>query len=528
MSISSLNALLDQSIQRHPQRTALVATADDAGSPERRYSFSELGKLVLQAASAFRARGIGAGERVAILHRNGPGFVVAYFGLARLGAVAVPLNFMIRKPDELAYMLGHCKAKGLVTETEFIASAAKARAALPGLASVWVTDKREGLPEGTEGFWPFVEGHAPLSEADGVAPVRAEDPACVLYTSGTTGMPKGVVLTHGNLTSNVEACIEAMALKDKDAMLCILPMFHTFAWTVCVLIPLRLGVRTVTARSVVPARPWLSMMARHRVSLFVAVPQIYSVLAKQASGLAGLVLRYWFFRKVRLCVSGAGPLPAQTAADFRRAFGRPILEGYGLTETSPVATINRSGLEPSGVGAPLPGVVVRVCDEAGRDAPTGAEGEVWVRGPNVMKGYLDDPKATSEVLTPDGWLKTGDVGALGPDGRLQIRDRMKDMIIVKGLKVFSAQVEAVLCGHPAVAEAAVIGLPAADGDETIKAFVVLNDGAAATKAELLQFCREKLDAYKRPRDLEIVPELPKNALQKVLKRVLRARAAGTA
>ena len=265
-------------------------------------------------------------------------------------------------------------------------------------------------------------------------------------------------------------------------------------------------------------------MARHGVTLFSAVPQIYSVLAKEACGLQRLALKWWFFRKVRFAISGAAPLSPAVQAAFESAFGVPILEGYGLTETSPVATINTLEARRRGtVGQPIEGVSVKIVQDDESPVPLGGEGEVCVRGDNVMKGYYGLPEATHDALTRDGWLKTGDIGALDADGYLSIRDRKKDMIIIKGLKVFSAQVEAALLEHPDVAECAIIGVPDEHGDETIKAFFVLKPSASADKAALMQFCRGKLDPYKRPRDLEIVEALPKNALQKVLKRELRAR-----
>ncbi|MBI5201134.1 MAG: AMP-binding protein, partial [Elusimicrobia bacterium] len=274
--------------------------------------------------------------------------------------------------------------------------------------------------------------------------------------------------------------------------------------------------------------PWLKLMAKHGVTMFSAVPPLYSVLAtKMKSGdlksrLKALVLKYYFFRKVRLCISGAAPLPPDTADSFAQAMGLRITEGYGLTETSPVATISPLKSPRKGsVGKAIEGVSLKIIDDAENVLPIGAEGEICIQGPNIMLGYHKREDATKEAFTKDGWFKTGDVGALDAEGFLYIRDRKKDMIIVTGLMVFSAQVEAVLVQHPDVAEAAIVGVPEETGDELIKAFIVLREGSAADKAALMQFCREKLDPYKRPRDLEIVSALPKNALQKVLKRVLR-------
>ena len=525
--MQTLNGLLDASASRWPSRTALlVEEGHHSAAPhphearargEHLVTYAELREFVLRAASLLRSKGIRRGDRVAILHRNGLGFVTAYFALARLGAAAVPINFMVQKADELRFMLQDSAAKAVVTQRAFLREVQHAAAGVEGLSTVWITD---GKAPNAEDFWTALKG-LPPAEGDGEA--QPEDVAAVLYTSGTTGNPKGVMLTHANLVSNCDASIRHFGLSEgEDVFPCLLPMFHTFAWTTCVLIPMRLGDLNLVISSITPPAPWLMRMGRRRATVFVAVPQIYAVLAKQAVGLKRWLLRLWCFRGVRFCVSGAGPLPVPVAQAFQEALGQDVHEGYGLTETSPVVTVNPPGrLRLGSTGLPIPDARLRIVDEAGRELPRGQEGEVCVAGPCVMKGYLGQPEATREALSEDGWLKTGDIGLLDEDGYLHIRDRKKDMIIVKGLKVFSAQVETVLLSHPDVQEAAVVGIPGEDGDETIKAFLVLKPGAAADRPALLRFCRQKLDAYKRPRDVEIVQELPKNALQKVLKRVLR-------
>jgi long-chain acyl-CoA synthetase len=501
----TLNDLLDHSASLWPKKPALVLHDD------RAVSFGELRGLVLRAAALLRSRGVGEGDRFALVLRNGLEFVVAYFALARLGAAAVPINFLVQKPDELRFMLGHSKAKGALTQKEFLRP-------LKDIGGIFVLVAEEG-------FWSEVA--ASPESANGFPEVSEEDLAAVLYTSGTTGLPKGVMLSHGNLVSNCDACIQALGLEDlsrRDVMMTILPMFHTFAWTACVLLPLRGGAKNIVSPSITPASAWLRLMSRHGATLIAAVPQVYAVLAKEAKGLKGLVLRWWFFRRTWLFVSGAAPLSPTTAEEFRAAFGKGIIEGYGLTETSPVATVNPvASPRPGSVGKPIPGVEVSIADEAGRPLPAGEEGEVLIRGPNVMQGYLDDPGSTAAAISPEGWLRTGDIGAVDADGYLFIRDRKKDMVIVKGLKVFPAQVEAVLVSHPDVAEAAVIGIPDETGDETLKAFIVPREGCVPDKGGLLEFCRSKLDPYKRPRDIELVDSLPKNSLQKVLKRELRER-----
>ncbi|MBI4375619.1 MAG: long-chain-fatty-acid--CoA ligase [Elusimicrobia bacterium] len=512
----TLNDLLDEAARRAPQGPALV-------TPEETLSFSELQRRVLFVAAGFSARGIGKNDAVAIVHRNSPVFVISYFALARLGAVAVPINFMVQKPDELAYMLNDCQAKGIVTQSEFLKGLRGAAAKARSVAMIWVSDPiadEKGERPREEPFSNLLQEPAALSYPQ----AQDQDTVAILYTSGTTGNPKGVMLTHRNLASNAVAGVKKLAIRPNDVQLALLPMFHIFGWTANVLVSLLARTKLVISPSITPPRPWLGLMAKHGVTMFSAVPQLFSILAKQATGLQGLVLRYWFFRKVRLAVSGAAPLSPVVLEAFEKNLRVPIVEGYGLTETAPIISVNPvEKRKPGSVGTMIDGVKVRIIDDQEHDLELGQEGEICVKGDNVMKGYYNLPQATREAFTTDGWFKTGDIGALDSEGYLYIRDRKKDMIIIKGLKVFSAQVESVMLEHPDVQEAALIGIPDEHGDETIKAFVVLKKGASTDKSGLMQFCRSKLDPYKRPRDIEIVEALPKNALQKVLKRALRQR-----
>ncbi|MBI4372048.1 MAG: long-chain-fatty-acid--CoA ligase [Elusimicrobia bacterium] len=512
-----MNGLLDRAAQEGGERTALIAG-------EREVSFADLRREVLSLAEGLRRAGAAKGARLAIVHRNAPEFVAAYFAALRLGAIAVPLNFLIHKPDELAYLLNDCGAFGVVTQAEFLPGLKAAAARCPALRALWVTD-RARHHEGDELVKPFADLRGPAAEEFNADAASAEDVAAVLYTSGTTGRPKGAMLTHRNLVSNCASSLRRMGLTRRDVSVCILPMFHSFAWTGLVLVSLRLAIPCVIAHAVAPAKPWLQAMGRHGVTLIAAVPQVYAALAREAKSFeVRWFLRLWAFRRVRVAVSGAAPLPAATARAFEAAVGVPILEGWGLTETSPVATVNPPGrAKPGSVGPAIDGVRLKVVDEEERELPVGQDGEICVQGENVMKGYWGLPEDTAAAFTKDGWFKTGDIGALDADDYLAIHDRKKDMVIVKGLKVFPAQVEAVIAEHPDVAESAVIGVPDSLGDETLKAFVVPKSGHAPEKAELLRFFKERLDHYKRPRDVELVAELPKNALHKVLKRVLRER-----
>ena len=510
--MKTLNDLLDHAAQSAAPRSGLMTA-------EKFISYAELKSRVLLTASSLKARGIKKGDRVAIVHRNDPVFIEAYFSLSRLGAVAVPINYMIHNPEELAYMLNDCGAAGVVTQKEFLKGIREAAKISPQAPRLWISDALSSECHKNEE--PFSELYADKAESFDSS-IAEDDVAAILYTSGTTGKPKGVMLTHKNLITNTEGGIARLNLFSHDSSLAILPMFHTLAWTANVLVSMRLGSRLAIAPSITPPKPWLNLMTKSKTTLFLAVPQIYSLLAKSSKGLKGFILRHWYFRKVRMAVSGAAPLPVATIENFERSFKVKILEGYGLTETSPVITINSPERpKPGSVGKPIEGVEVKIIDDEERMLKAGEEGEICARGNCVMKGYYNLPEETKKTFTKDGWLKTGDIGILDEEGYLFIRDRKKDMIIIKGLKVFSAQVEAVLAENPEILESAVIGVPDEHGDEIIKAFIVLKPGSKEDKSSLMKYCREKFDSYKRPRDIEIVESLPKNSLQKILKRTLR-------
>lgn len=509
----TLYEFLKRTAQRLPVKTALVYG-------EKEWSYSELLKAVDQTAAGLSRAGIGPGDKIAIFAKNSPEFVFTIFACSALGAAAVPVNFYVKEPD-LAYICSHAEVSGIVTQADLLRIVQRVHAENYKFKKIWVTDPGAGSPAAASAapVLPFAD----LLQGGAANPVSdPEKTVILLYTSGTTGKPKGVMLSNRNLVSNSEGAVKILGLTEHDRFLCLLPMFHVFALTTCVLIPLYLGCKLVIVESIRPPKPWLKLMGKHGITVFAAVPQIYAVLAEQARGFKRLVIKHYFFRSVRFCISGAAPLLPDTLDKFEGRIGKKLLQGYGLSETSPVLSTNTLKKKKMGsVGTLLPEAQVQIFDENEKALPAGEEGEICVKGPYVMQGYYKQPEDTKAAFTKDGWFKTGDAGILDKDGYLFIKDRLKDMIIVKGLKVFSIQVEEVLQSHPAVAEAAVVGIPDASGDETVKAFVVLKEGAAVEKSELMKLCHEQLAPYKRPRDIEFRKELPKNALQKVLKRELR-------
>ena len=510
---------LSDSAYRFPQKVALVEA-----STGKKVTYLELLMQVDRAADMFWEHGIRKGDRVGIAHRNSIDVVVANYGLYKIGAVCIPMNFMVTKQEEIQFILNNSGAKAVVTQGEFIRHYLKAQPALPDLKYIFSTDT---IPESAadkpfvQKFWEQINKSTYHDETAGPC-ARTEDDAFILYTSGTTGQPKGAMITHGNLASNVISCAQIFKINDDDCFLCLLPMFHSFAWTTCVVIPLYLNLKVVIVANVMPAKTWLSAMGSEKVTLILAVPQILAVLSKEAKGFKRLYLQFWPFKNVRFAVSGAAPLTQEIKDRFEEKIGVPILEGYGLTETSPVVSVNTEELQKiKSVGPAIPAVSMIVLDDDGKEVPRNSEGELCVKGPNVFRGYWGNETASRDAFTEDGWFKTGDIVTVDDDGFIFIKDRKKDMIIIKGLKVFSAQVEAIICEHPAIEECAIIGVPDGRGGEFIKLYAVKKEGVELNEAEFRKFLKTHLDNYKRPRDFEFVEALPKNALRKVLKRELR-------
>ncbi|GHT39542.1 long-chain-fatty-acid--CoA ligase [Bacteroidia bacterium] len=509
-----LYTALADSAYRYPESPAAVFEGVT-------YSYHELQILVDKCADLFWAHGLRKGDKAAIAHKNSIWFVVANFALYKIGAIAVPVNFMISKVDEIKFILKDSGAKIVVTQNEFLKTYLKVKAEAPELRYIFCSD-------GTPSEDPSVKNLINEIKASAVQPeiieplAKVEDDAFILYTSGTTGNPKGAVITHGNMASDIIAAAQAFSVTNEDTLICLLPMFHTFGWTACAVLPLYLGMKTVIIANITPPGGWLHIMGLEKVTLFVAIPQLFSVLAREARGIKRLYLQYWAFRKIRFCVSGAAPLNKEAQQHFEKNLGITLLEGYGLTECSPVVSVNLENKNKKGtVGPALPGVKVTIKDDDEKDLPRGVEGEICVKGPIVFHEYYNNPEATKEAFTHDGWFKTGDIGIVDEEGFVSIKDRKKDMIIVKGLKVFSAQVEAKIMEFPGVEECALVGVPDGKGNEFIKLYVVKFASVNFDEAAFRKYLKQNFDNYKRPRDIEFMTELPKNSLRKILKRELR-------
>ena len=509
---SNLASILTRSAAAFPTRTALVA-----GDTELDYATVDT--FARMFAGALRDLGIRPGEHVALVLPNAPQFTVAFFGCQYAGNPVVPLNVLLTA-DELAYHLADSEAVAVVVWDLFLPAVQEAAARVPTVRRILVAkadlaDRTAPDGDNVDNLTAVVAAAAPV---DGPHPTTdADDTAVVLYTSGTTGRAKGAELTHANLLSNARVPQRLVDLGTDTVALAALPLFHAFGLTVLHNAVLAVG-GTVVLQPRFTAAGAAALIERHRVTFFGGVPTMYVALlhdpAVTDDALATL----------RWCVSGGAPLPAEVLAGVEARFGVTLLEGYGLSETSPVASFTRPDRPrtPGSIGYPVPGVELALFDAAGQAiTEPHTPGEIAVRGDNVMKGYWRNPAATARAIV-DGWFRTGDVGVVDEHGAFRIVDRTKDLIIRGGYNVYPREVEEVLHRHPAVAQAAVVGVPDARYGQDVKAVVVLRPGTTATPEEIVAWSRGHLAPYKRPRRVEIVDRLPLGPTGKVRKEALRA------
>ena len=504
----SLGDLLWRSAARTPHTIAIVYR-------DLRQSYRQLDAIVNRTANALAARGVGQGDRVALLSHNNHAFVVMQFALARLGAVMVPINFMLNVA-EVAYILGHCGAVGLVAEDRLVALAAQAAANASAALRVRAVIPEQGMPVPHE--WENIEDlmrHADASPPD----VRIDDadPVQILYTSGTESRPKGVTLSSRNLISQYVSCIVDGDMSADDIEVHALPLFHC-AQLHCFLTPgLYLGARNIILSAPTPSA-LLEAVERERATKLFCPPTIWiSVLRHESFGqrdLSSLTKGYF----------GASIMPMEVIRELSdRLPHLRLYNFYGQTEMSPLATVLKPAdqLRKLGsAGRACVNVETRVVDDEDRVLPAGEVGEIVHRGPHVMLGYWNDPERTAEAFR-NGWFHSGDLGVLDDEGYLRVVDRKKDMIKTGGENVASREVEEVIYQHPAVAEVAVFGLPHPQWIEAVTAAIVLRPGEGMDEAQLVAFCRERLAGFKTPKRMLIVDALPRNASGKILKRELR-------
>ncbi|MFI8293725.1 long-chain fatty acid--CoA ligase [Streptomyces sp. ms191] len=512
----NLATVLENSARAVPDRTAVVLGV-------QRLTYAELDAAAGRVANLLRSRGIVPGDKVALSCPNVPWFPIVYYGILKAGAVVVPLNVLL-KGREIAYHLTDSEAKAYFCF--------EGGAELPMGQEGWAGF---GETTGCEHFFLIPAAPTEDSPIAGAETLTAAltgqsadfetvatepgDTAVILYTSGTTGRPKGAELTHSNVMLNVLTCHKLFGEVEHDVHLITLPLFHSFGQVVQMNAGLASGA-TLVLLPRFDARSALALMQRHAVTFFAGVPTMYWALLEEEAPEVDLSQ---IARNLRMAGSGGSALPVEIHRRFAERFGVTILEGYGLSETSPVATFSPRGekVRPGSIGRAVWGVEVDLVGEdwtpvQGADAI----GEIVIRGHNVMKGYFKRPDATADVMR-DGWFRTGDLARRDADGWLYIVDRAKDLIIRGGFNVYPREIEEVLLTHPAVSMAAVIGMPHERHGEEIKACVVLAPGATLSEEELIAWCRDEMAGYKYPRLVEFFAALPTNATGKILKRELR-------
>jgi long-chain acyl-CoA synthetase len=507
----NLAQILAESAVRHADRPAVILG-------DLRISYAQLWRQARQYARVLEQNGVQAGDRVALLLPNTPHFPLAYFGALSLGAVAVPVHALL-KAEEIAYVLHDSGAKLLICATPLLAAggAGAEKVGVPVLTVMPGGDGGDNAPERIDELAASAEPIAAIT------PREPSDPAVILYTSGTTGTPKGAVLTHLNVLMNVDvSVIDSFNIAPDDIVLGCLPLFHTFGQTCCMNTAFRAGAAIVLMPRFDGAAA-LELLERERCTVFMGVPTMYFALLEAARARPEPPNI-----SLHSAMSGGSALPLPMLERFKEVFGVDVMEGYGLTETSPVATFNQKNFEPrpGTVGPPIWGVEVEITraelDDRIDLLPAGELGEVIVRGHNVFAGYLNNPEATAATFT-DGWFRTGDLGTKDADGYLTIVDRKKEMILRGGFNVYPREVEELLVRHPGVGQVAVIGAPDEKYGEEICAVVVRDSSAPpVTAEELSDWAKQRIAGYKYPRIVYFVEAMPMGPSGKILKRQLVA------
>jgi long-chain acyl-CoA synthetase len=487
----------------HPDRPAILFEGESLPYGELNARAAALARTLLRV-------GVERGDRIAIFLPNIPAFAVVYLAIVRIGAIAVSVNSMF-KSDESEHILRDAGTRIVFTTAELLPNVPRDRC--PALERVVIC-------EGT----PGEAGHTHLDDwiaqgADDPAPLAdmaADDPVSILYSSGTTGFPKGVTLTHGNVRSNTRTSSRDIGIRPDDRLACFLPLFHVFGQNYILNGGFEAGATIVLWRRFVPAQV-LADIRSLQVTMFFAVPTIY--IALLGAGVPKEALS-----SIRFYFSAATTMPEEISRRWTDVYGHRVHEGYGLTETSPSAAHNHVSRHVFGsVGTAVADTEIRIFDEHDRELPVGAWGEIVIRGPGVMKGYWNRPQETAAALR-GGWLHTGDIGRMDADGYVYIVDRVKDMINVSGFKVWPAEVENYLYRIPGVREVAVYGVPDPLKGEAVRVAMVLKEDASLSPDEVIAWCKERIAAYKTPVRVDIVTELPKSATGKILKRKLREAA----
>ncbi|HEX7313651.1 MAG TPA: long-chain fatty acid--CoA ligase [Pyrinomonadaceae bacterium] len=502
MSFQNLRELLEVRAADAPEKVFLFSEADG-----RRYTYREFDAAVNRAANLLSARGVGKGDVVSLLFPNSAEYVIAYFACFKLGALAGPVNSLL-KTEEMAYVVGNSETKLFLYNTQFEAQVSELKGEVKTLREALVFDDERAATEGMSdepGAW-------------GAGERTRDDEAIIIYTSGTTGKPKGCLLTHGNLLANARQIVEWLGFTEEDRLLTVMPLFHMNAVSVTTVSALYAGGSTVTCERFSASRFW-QIISEYRATSFGSVATMLSMLLKTYPDGVPEGLHT---EQLRFAMCGSAPVPAEVMRRFEETFNCLVVEGYGLSESTCRSTFNPPDRRrrPGSCGIPI-GNEMRVVDDDDNELPEGEAGEIVMRGANVFKGYFKNDEATARAFR-GGWFHTGDVGYRDAEGFYHIIDRKSDMVIRGGENIYPREIDEVLYKHPAVAEAAAFGVPDPLYGEDVAAFVVLREGHAVTGEEVAAYCREHLADYKCPKTVRVVAALPKGPTGKVLKRELQA------
>ncbi|WP_026692676.1 fatty acid--CoA ligase family protein [Peribacillus kribbensis] len=486
---------------------------------EQKTSYGQLDSAISKFANSLRDLGIKKGDHIALVLGNTPHFIIGLYGALRAGATVIPIN-PIYTPDEIGYIISNGDVKLVITLDIILPLMEALDPAMPNVKHiVYCHTSKEGTGNLTDlSIYPKLKPVTYLIETGNPAYLEADtcedDTAVILYTSGTTGKPKGAMLTHKNLYKNADDVGTYLKMNESDSVITALPMFHVFCLTVSLNAPLLQGATLLIMPKFSPKEVF-RLAAKYEATVFAGVPTMYNFLYQFPDGNSDDL------KSLRLCISGGAAMPVSLLKEFEKKFKVVVSEGYGLSEASPVTCFNPLDRprKPGSIGTNILNVENKVMNELGEEVPPGQVGELAVKGPNVMKGYYKMPEETAAVLK-DGWLYTGDLARMDEEGYFYIVDRKKDLVIVGGYNVYPREVEEVLFAHPHIVEAAVIGVPDPNQGEAVYAFVV-SDSKDVTGGDLTAYCREHLAKYKVPSAFEFLEELPKNTTGKILRRTLK-------
>ncbi|MFQ5825344.1 MAG: long-chain fatty acid--CoA ligase [bacterium] len=497
MSDLNLFQVFKNSAKKYEDKTALIYRSNHI-------SYNRLLEAIERLANSLSKLGISPGDRMAVMLPNIPQFIISYIALLKLGAWVIPVNIMF-KEGEIRYLLEDSEAKGIIALDRFSNQVQKAVQNLEFCNNIIYLGNH--ISNGSHNLTQLIASSNPMLED---IEIPFDSTAVVLYTAGTTGQPKGAELSHRNIMAQVDSIRQVLVLESKDTLSCVLPLFHSFGQTAAMHAPLVSGSTIVVLAKFI-AEEVIKSFCRDGITIFFGLPTMFHALNQ-------LEVNKEDFPQLKYCISSGAALSDKLRSSFEEKFGKPILEGYGLTEAGPLVAIQRLDhpRKTNSVGFPIDGVQVRIVDSTNNEVPNNEIGEIMVYGQNVMKGYLNRPKTSKEVLK-DGWLNTGDLGKFDEDGYLYIIDRKKDLILKGGFNVYPREVESVLSAHPKIKDCVVIGVEDEIQGEEVKALVVFREGETLTNEELANYCRDRLAIYKCPKYIEYVKYLPRDSTGKILK-----------